>query len=108
MDLNIPCLHPQFPVDHSLRVFDKRVVLNVEWRMKVMEDFEAKGCHFPLLLKSSHFLFRDALIQLFLSPIPIPDTVLPRRTKASVMSANAPKQHIFTFERQSSTSFVFF
>ena len=56
-----------------------------------MEDFEAEGCHFLLMLKSPHFLFRDVLIQFFFSPIPVPSNALPRRERASVISANAPK-----------------
>lgn len=95
--LNIPRLPPRFPVEHSLPAFDSRALLNMDWRMKVMEDFEAKGCHFLLMLKSPHFLFRDLLIQFFFSPIAIPSTALPRRERESVISANAPKNNIYTY-----------
>lgn len=43
-----------------------------------MEDFEAKGC----------YLFRNALIQLFL----FQDTVFPSQTKALTIAANALEQ----------------
>lgn len=95
--LNIPRLPPRFPVEHSLPAFDSRALLNMDWRMKVMEDFEAKGCHFLLMLKSPHFLFRDLLIQFFFSPIAIPSTALPRRERESVISANAPQNNIYTY-----------
>lgn len=93
--LNIPRLPPRFPVEHSLPAFDSRALLNMDWRMKVMEDFEAKGCHFLLMLKSPHFLFRDLLIQFFFSPIAIPSTALPRRKGISHFCECPQKQHIY-------------